>query len=139
MTFEHAQRTTRLLGRTAAVVVAALFTLTLLAGFLGGMWRFVLAGVTGHAGPMMHGGPAAPMTGAGFQMGFGLPLGTVVALALPVAVLLGVAYLGYRTVVGTTGEAATDPALTELRTAYARGDVTDEEFETRRERLEHPE
>lgn len=30
----------------------------------------------------------------------------------------------------------TDPALQELRKAYARGDLSDEEFERRRERLE---
>jgi putative membrane protein len=34
---------------------------------------------------------------------------------------------------GTEGSAA-DSALEELRLAYARGDLTDEEYETRRER-----
>jgi putative membrane protein len=29
-----------------------------------------------------------------------------------------------------------DPAIEELRHAYARGDLTDEEYESRRERLE---
>jgi putative membrane protein len=32
-----------------------------------------------------------------------------------------------------------NPAMEELRTAYARGDLTDEEFEARRDKLERPE
>jgi len=128
--------TTRLLGRTAAVVAVALFTLTLLAGFVGGMWRVAIAGATGHPMPMV-GAHAGSMAGPGFQLGFGLPLGAVVALALPVALLGGVAYLLYRLVAGGSGGApGADPALTELRTAYARGDLTDAEFESRRERLD---
>lgn len=46
----------------------------------------------------------------------------------------GVGYLLY----GLTSRPAgreTDPALEELRTAYARGELSDEEFEQRRERL----
>ncbi|WP_135825155.1 SHOCT domain-containing protein [Halorussus ruber] len=46
--------------------------------------------------------------------------------------LVGVGYLLYRSVSGGTD----DPALEELRRAYARGELTDEEYEERRERLE---
>ncbi|WP_435181980.1 SHOCT domain-containing protein [Halorussus sp. AFM4] len=46
-------------------------------------------------------------------------------------VLVGAGYLLYRRAAGET----TDPALAELRRAYARGDVSDEEFEERRRRL----
>lgn len=51
-------------------------------------------------------------------------------------VVLGIGYLLYRGLVGglQTG-AASDPALEELRIAYARGDLTEEEFEERRAKL----
>lgn len=49
--------------------------------------------------------------------------------------LLVVGYALYRTIGRQRGE-ETDPALEELRLAYARGDLSDEEFEERRERLE---
>lgn len=53
------------------------------------------------------------------------------------AVIVGAGYLVYRAVTGsTTGQ---NRALEELRLAYARGDLTDEEFETRRDALERPE
>ncbi|MBZ6496845.1 SHOCT domain-containing protein [Natrinema longum] len=57
---------------------------------------------------------------------------------VPLLVLLGLGYLLYRAVRGSGGR-RTDPALEELRTAYARGDLTDEEFESRRERLRREE
>ena len=50
------------------------------------------------------------------------------------AILVGAGYLLYATLWGSDDKR--DPALEELRTAYARGDLTDEEFEQRRERLE---
>jgi putative membrane protein len=53
---------------------------------------------------------------------------------LLLAVLIGAGYLLYRAVTGTTGRS--DRALDELRLAYARGELTDEEYETRREVLE---
>ncbi|MHB9286926.1 SHOCT domain-containing protein [Halobacteriales archaeon Cl-PHB] len=49
-------------------------------------------------------------------------------------VILGVGYLLYRGL-GDRADAGTDPALEELRLAYARGDLTDEEFEERQARL----
>ena len=51
------------------------------------------------------------------------------------AVIIGIGYLLFRAVRSPTGREA-DPALEELRTAYARGDLSDEEFEQRRRRLQ---
>lgn len=53
-------------------------------------------------------------------------------------VLLGVGYLLYRALAqGSLGSA--DPALQELRLAYARGELSQEEFEQRQEDLERTE
>jgi len=52
-------------------------------------------------------------------------------------ILLGGGYLVFRRMSET--QTSQDPAMEELRTAYARGDLTDEEFEARRERLERSE
>lgn len=53
-------------------------------------------------------------------------------------VLLGIGYLIYRAV--THGHITNrDGALEELRHTYARGELSDEEFERRRERLERTE
>ncbi|MFC6838399.1 SHOCT domain-containing protein [Halomarina ordinaria] len=61
------------------------------------------------------------------QWSIGLPL-------LVLLVLLTVGYVIYRGITGGD-QSGRDPALEELRSAYARGDLTDEEFETRRQRL----
>jgi putative membrane protein len=50
------------------------------------------------------------------------------------AVVIGGLYLAYRVL--TRQDSPRDPAMQELRESYARGDLTDEEFERRRERLE---
>lgn len=50
------------------------------------------------------------------------------------ALLVVAGYLGYRALTAPGG--STDPAMDELRSAYARGDLDDEEFERRRDRLE---
>lgn len=61
-----------------------------------------------------------------------------VFVTVPVLViLLGGAYLLYRTIRADSSDG--DRALEELRLAYARGDLTDEEYETRRRRLEDAE
>ncbi len=60
--------------------------------------------------------------------------GMMLMWLVPLAVVLAVGYLLYRRVVRTADRSG-DPALEELRLAYARGDLTDEEFETRRTRL----
>ena len=52
----------------------------------------------------------------------------------PLAVILGVGYLLYRVLAGSSSRRS-DRALEELRVAYARGELSDEEFETRRDRL----
>ena len=58
----------------------------------------------------------------------------VVMWLVPLVTLGGLGYLVYRGLSGTTDESAA-PALEELRRAYARGDLSDEEFERRRQRL----
>ena len=60
--------------------------------------------------------------------------GMLLMWLMPLAVILAVGYLLYRALVRSTDH-RDDPALRELRLAYARGDLTDEEFETRRTRL----
>ena len=55
--------------------------------------------------------------------------------AVPLIVLLAIGSLLY-SALRRPSEQRTDPALQELRSAYARGDLTDEEFEKRRDRLE---
>ena len=60
--------------------------------------------------------------------------GMMLMWLVPLAVLLAVGYLLYRGIVRSEAQSG-DSALEELRLAYARGDLTDEEFETRRTRL----
>ncbi len=67
----------------------------------------------------------------------GGPLGWfawLVMMVFPLLVLAAVGYVVYRLVVNSRQE--TDTAMEELRRAYARGELSDEEFETRRERLQ---
>lgn len=59
-------------------------------------------------------------------------------LVLPLVVLAGVGYVAYRLLTQADGR-QTDTAMAELRRAYARGELSDEEFETRRERLRRDE
>ena len=70
-----------------------------------------------------------PSTGAGMS-----PLWGIGMMLLFLLVLLGIGYLIYRAF--TRGSlSGTDPALEELRLAYARGEISQEEFEQRREDL----
>jgi putative membrane protein len=92
--------------------------------------------------------PFVPM-GMGGMMGYGhmtgwsgtgtgwWPLVGLLGRLLVVVVLLGGGYLIVRRATATG--AGRDPAMAELRQAYARGDLTDEEFEERRERLDRAE
>ncbi|MFC6940842.1 SHOCT domain-containing protein [Salinirubellus sp. GCM10025818] len=57
---------------------------------------------------------------------------------VPLLVVVGIGYLVYDGV-RRTGTGGDDTALEELRVAYARGDLSDEEFEHRRERLRREE
>ncbi|QLG28014.1 SHOCT domain-containing protein [Halorarum halophilum] len=83
---------------------------------------------------------AMPMMG---MMGWGWgglpgglsPLWGVGMLLLWLVVLLGVGVALYRAFASRGGTGRPDPALEELRTAYARGDLTDEEYEERRATL----
>lgn len=109
---------TLVLAIIAAIVIFPLF-------FMG----FGMMGVS----PMMGGMWGGYMWGDGTMPGWLFVVGIVMQL-LFLAALVGGAYLVYRAV---TGEASdSDQALEELRLAYARGDLTDEEYEQRREALE---
>lgn len=91
------------------------------------------------------------MMGMGFggMMGYGGMMGQyggttgwwpLVGMLVPVLLLLvlvGGGYLLFRRTSDT--QTSHDPAVEELRMAYARGDLTEEEFEARRERLERSE
>ena len=79
--------------------------------------------------PMM--GMMGGWGGAGGARPGGWGLG---ATLLWFAAVLGVGYLVYRGAVRAYG--GRDRALEELRLAYARGELSDEEFDRRRERLE---
>jgi len=104
------------------VVLAALVLFPLLFGV--GM-------MTG--GPMMgdHWGEWGHGAGAEWMFLLGLAMQVLFLVALGV----GVYYL-VRSLSDGGSRGSTDPALDELRRAYARGDLTDEEYERRRERLE---
>ena len=106
-------RTLRLVLIVLAALLLAPVVLMLVMVPIFGMW-----------GGMMGGGFGGGMTG----------LGTVGSLVWLV-VLVGGGYLVYRALVGS-GAVGGDPALEELRLAYARGELSDEEFEERRTRLE---
>jgi putative membrane protein len=82
----------------------------------------------GFAMPMLGG-----MYGYGGMDGLGI-IGVLVQLAF-LLVVLGGGYLLVRRVTDHT--ASHDGAMDGLRTAYARGDLSDEEFETRREKLDN--
>lgn len=78
----------------------------------------------------------------GMMRGYGTagswwPLAGVLVQVVLLVVLLGGGYVLLRRATG--GRGARDPAVAELRMAYARGDLTDEEFEERRSRLEREE
>ena len=72
--------------------------------------------------------------GGGPGMGVS-PIWGIGMMLLFLVVLLGVGYFLYRGLVGGS-VLEHDRALEELRTAYARGDLTGDEFEERRQRLE---
>ena len=58
----------------------------------------------------------------------------IVMWLVMLGIFLGGGYVIYRAL-RTAGDAS-DPALEELRSAYARGELSDEEFENRRQRLQ---
>ncbi|AGN01264.1 hypothetical protein L593_06585 [Salinarchaeum sp. Harcht-Bsk1] len=104
----------------AAVIVVAAF---LLIPFLMLLFAVPMLGMSG--GHMWDGGGMSD--GAGWAwVGSWLVMLAVIGL------------IGYAIARALRGpkRTSTDPAIEELRMAYARGDITDEEFEERRERLE---
>jgi putative membrane protein len=74
------------------------------------------------------------MWGGGTGMTGGMFLLAVLLRLALLAGLVGGGYLLYRTL--TADSEGGDTALEELRLAYARGDLSDEEFERRKETLE---
>lgn len=97
-------------------VVLVVLAVVLIAPFLMMLLAMPMVGMMGWGGGMR----AAPLWGVGTM---------VVALL----VVFGIGYLLYRSVADTSR--AEDRALEELRVAYARGELSDEEYERRRERL----
>lgn len=87
---------------------------------------FPLMGMWG--GGMMGGYGGYGMFGGSWLWGIGMMLVWLVVLVVG-------GYLVFRWLSGSGGLAA-DPALEELRLAYARGDLSDEEYASRRETLE---
>ena len=83
-------------------------------------------------GPMMGGMWGGHMWGDGTVPGWMVLAGLLMQL-LFLAAIVGAGYLIYRAVATTNSE--TDQALEELRLAYARGDLTDDEYEQRKEAL----
>jgi len=98
----------------AALIIVPLFGMMWAGPMMGGMWGTGMWGADGMSGWML-------IIGVGMQL-------------LLVAVIIGAVYLGYRAIRKPDG--ASDPAVAELRAAYARGDLSDEEYERRRDRLE---
>ncbi len=81
--------------------------------------------------------PMMGMMGVGWTGAWGAsPLWAVGMMVVWLLVLLGIGYALYRGLSGHPAVTPNDPALEELRIAYARGELTDEEFETRRETLQ---
>jgi putative membrane protein len=87
----------------------------------------------GFGGMMGYGGM---MGGYGTTSGWWPLVGMLVQLVF-LLVLLGGGYLVFRRV--TESQSTRNPAMEELRMAYARGDLTEEEFEARRNKLERSE
>ncbi|SNZ03705.1 putative membrane protein [Natronoarchaeum philippinense] len=84
-------------------------------------------------GPMMGGMWGGGMWSDGTIPGWMFIVGILMQL-LFLAALVGGGYLIYRVVTGS--ESGSDQALEELRLAYARGELTDDEYEQRREALQ---
>lgn len=87
------------------------------------------------AWPMMGMWGGGHMWGGGMWDGSGVSWLWPVMWLVPLLILLGGGYLLYQAFVNADTN-KTDAALEELRIAYAQGELSDEEFETRRERLQ---
>ena len=88
---------------------------------------------------MMFAFPLMGMWGGGMMGGYGMYGGSslwgIGMMLVWLVVLVGGGYLVYRWL-SSGGGIAADPALEELRIAYARGDLTEEEYEQRRSKLD---
>jgi putative membrane protein len=115
--------TTNTTDRQLLWVVLAIVAALIIIPMFGMMW----------AGPMMGGMWGTGMWGADGTSGWMLIIGMGMPLVF-LAVFVGAIYLVYRAM--TTQDNTSDPAVAELRSAYARGDLSDEEYERRRDRLE---
>lgn len=121
MSSQHTtDRTLRLVLLVLAVLVLAPVLMMILAVPMMGLW-----------GGMGYGGM---MGGYGSYGGYSPVWGFVLPLVWLVVLVVG-GYLVFRRV-GHGALRGTDPALEELRLAYARGDLTEEEYESRRSTLE---
>lgn len=96
----------------AAIVIAPILMMVL-AFPMFGMWGGMMGGFGGSG--------VSPMWGVGMFLVW-------------LIVLVGIGYVIYRGVV-SRGTASSDPALEELRLTYARGEISEEEFETRQTKL----
>ncbi|WP_380678549.1 SHOCT domain-containing protein [Salinigranum sp. GCM10025319] len=113
--------------RLVTIVLVALGVLVVLPLlFMGG-------GMMGYMGPGMMGGMWGGTWGDGGAIPGWLYVVGIVMRLLFLAVVVGGGYLVYRLVVDRADE---DDALAELRLAYARGDLDDDEYERRREVLD---
>lgn len=86
--------------------------------------------------------PTMGMFGAGHMWegtdpgGTGWWLSVTLMMAIPLILLLLIGYVIYRSLAdGSTS--SPDPAIQQLKEAYARGELSDEEFDRRLERLEN--
>lgn len=84
--------------------------------------------------------PLMGVTGWSHMSGYGMWDGTggwvamLFMILVPLVVLVGIGYVVSQIL--TQSEDHTSDAIEELRMAYARGDLSDEEFEKRRDRLQ---
>lgn len=105
--------------RTILVVVGAVLLLPILAMLL--------------LMPMMGAYAAGHMGAGGMWEGTAAPWLWSLVMLVPLILVVGVGYLLYRAL---RRDGGTDRAMEELRLAYARGELSDEEFEERRDRLQ---
>lgn len=109
-----------------AIAVIVLFPLLMM------VFAFPMMGMMGWWGGY------GPMMGGYGNGGVSIsPLWGIGMMLLFLAVLLGIGYFLYRALAGNSRALISrDPALEELRLAYARGELSEEEFETRRRKLQ---